>query len=126
MFRYSLNFKNLVNNSTNLNYKVRNYSPSRTYSRVAKERIIENPVISRSLKGKIGIHVVNSNLDPNSKVLMYNGLFFIFCSLCSAAGVYYIDGKFSSFEENTNNKFISLEKNINDKFENLERTTNDS
>jgi hypothetical protein len=127
MFRYSLNFKNLLINGVKTNYNVRKYSSAR----LAKERSIESSAIRRSLKSKTEIPVVNPNLDLNSKVLMYNGLFVIFCSFCSA-GVYYIDGKFSSLEKNTSDKFSSLEKNIasfekntNDKFINLEKNTND-
>jgi hypothetical protein len=117
---------NLLINGMKTNYNVRNYSSAR-----AKGRRIENSAIRRSLKSKTEIPVV---YYPNSKVLMYNGLFVIFCSFCSA-GVYYIDGKFSSFEKDTNEKFrrlenntiykfrkiASFEKNINDKITNIEK-----
>jgi hypothetical protein len=132
MFRYSLNFKNLLINAMKTNYDVRNYSSAR----FAKERRIENSAIRRSLKCKTEIPAV---YYPNSKVLMYNGLFVIFCSFCSAGVYYYIDNKFSSFEKDTNEKFrrfanntiykfsdiASFEKNINYEFINLEKNTND-
>ena len=127
MFRYSLNFKNLLINTMKSNYNVRNYSSSR----ILNSSSVRHAKVRRSLESKTEIPVVNPNLDPNSKVLMYNGLFVIFCSFCSA-GVYYIDGKFSSLEKNTSDKFSSLEKNIasfekntNDKFINLEKNTSD-